>query len=140
MTNVKVNAHKAVQRAVKSGALTRPLRCEKCDKGGRVYGHHEDYSKPLVVVWLCAPCHGERHADIRFDAHAKRVGAPPAAMTMFEYAAARKALGLSHEKLGKKIGKWRATSWKYENGYMPIPIAVGWCIKEFLRRAKVRKK
>jgi hypothetical protein len=27
-----------------------------------LHGHHEDYSKPLAVHWLCPLCHRKRHA------------------------------------------------------------------------------
>ena len=50
-----------VKRAVKKGALVRPLECSRCSMIGRVYAHHADYSKPLDVVWLCRKCHREVH-------------------------------------------------------------------------------
>jgi len=52
--------------AIASGAVTRPAACSVCGKNNRpVHGHHEDYSKPLEVIWLCGHCHGKRHADQR---------------------------------------------------------------------------
>lgn len=28
----------------------------------RIVAHHEDYTRPLDVTWLCTPCHKQRHA------------------------------------------------------------------------------
>jgi hypothetical protein len=56
-----VNAHNAVARALKTGRLTKPESCEACGAGGRLEGHHPDYSKPLDVRWLCVGCHYAEH-------------------------------------------------------------------------------
>ena len=46
--------------SVKSGKIERKELCEDC--GDKAFAmHHEDYSKPLDVVWLCTGCHGKRH-------------------------------------------------------------------------------
>jgi hypothetical protein len=50
------------QRKSRDGRLT-PQPCERCGRED-THGHHEDYSKPLDVNWLCPPCHGERHREI----------------------------------------------------------------------------
>ena len=55
-------AHSAVYSAVKSGALIRQPCC-RCGEQKTV-AHHEDYNKPLDVVWLCQPCHKQRHKEI----------------------------------------------------------------------------
>lgn len=55
--------HAAVARAVKSGRLIKPDRCEKCDEIRRLYAHHDDYTKPLDVRWLCQECHAEEHPE-----------------------------------------------------------------------------
>src|SRR4051794_10655287 len=47
------------------GELKRPDRCECCLKWGEVQAHHEDYSKPLDIWWVCRVCHVERHMEIR---------------------------------------------------------------------------
>ena len=58
-------AHNALQQAVKKGLLKRPSTCSVCGAGGKIVGHHEDYRKPLSVIWLCATCHGNIHAIAR---------------------------------------------------------------------------
>ncbi len=41
------------------GELIRPEFCEKCKILCKPEAHHEDYKKPLEIIWLCAPCHGK---------------------------------------------------------------------------------
>jgi hypothetical protein len=53
-----------VRRAIIKGNMIRPGKCEKCENTKRIHAHHEDYSKPLDVNWLCQECHGERHREI----------------------------------------------------------------------------
>ena len=55
----RVKAHDMVANEVKQGRMTR-LPCEVCGIK-RTHGHHEDYSKPLDVRWLCPGCHIAEH-------------------------------------------------------------------------------
>jgi len=57
----KYHARMLLNRAIKSGKITRPSKCSECDSIGRITAHHDDYSKPLEVVWLCYECHGKKH-------------------------------------------------------------------------------
>jgi len=54
-------ARRMVHIAVANGTLVKPTRCQECGNGGRIEGHHPDYSKPLDVMWLCRPCHALQH-------------------------------------------------------------------------------
>ena len=55
-------AHVLVGNAVRDGRLEKPDTCQICGaKPGRIEGHHEDYSKPLEVMWLCRSCHTAQH-------------------------------------------------------------------------------
>lgn len=49
-----------MHRAVKEGILVRSCECQECGKIGKTEGHHEDYSKPLEVIWLCRKCHASK--------------------------------------------------------------------------------
>lgn len=52
-----------VRRAIRSGKLVRES-CVVCGERN-THAHHEDYSKPLDVVWLCRKHHDVRHVEIR---------------------------------------------------------------------------
>lgn len=57
----KERARKALRKAVEVGKIIKPEWCEECAEPAILHGHHKDYSKPLVVEWLCAICHAKRH-------------------------------------------------------------------------------
>ena len=63
----KQRARVSINNALRDGKIFRPDRCEKCDVSCTPHGHHEDYSKPLEVVWLCPDCHGARHREINAE-------------------------------------------------------------------------
>ncbi len=58
----KYAAHAILGRAVRSGKV-KPQPCIKCGK--KAQAHHEDYSKPLDVMWLCPAHHMEQHRKNR---------------------------------------------------------------------------
>lgn len=62
----KNRAHSAVNFAIKSGRLQK-LPCAVCGSDN-THGHHDDYSKPLDVLWLCPKHHFERHVLLRQQA------------------------------------------------------------------------
>lgn len=51
-------AHVLVQQSIARGKLNR-LPCEVC--GANAQAHHDDYSRPLDVRWLCRFHHYEHH-------------------------------------------------------------------------------
>lgn len=63
----RVNARQAVHRAVKAGRLT-PLPCQHpgCTEA-KTFAHHEDYSKPLDVIWFCKPHHDQADRTRRLN-------------------------------------------------------------------------
>lgn len=61
-TTTEERARAKLRYAVWSGKISKPPVCQNCGSGGKIHGHHSDYSKPLCVQWLCPPCHGLAHA------------------------------------------------------------------------------
>ena len=59
----KRRAQAILRAALRKGEVTRGC-CEVCGSL-RVDGHHDDYSLPLQVTWLCRRHHQQRHADMR---------------------------------------------------------------------------
>lgn len=56
----KRRAVQAVNSAVRDGRMEREP-CEVCGATERVEGHHDDYSLPLDVRWLCKRHHDAHH-------------------------------------------------------------------------------
>ena len=71
----KRQAHQAVANALKNKVIKRPNKCEKCKKKVYVIAHHENYKKPLEVVWLCDVCHMRLHKPIYNTGHADKIAA-----------------------------------------------------------------
>lgn len=57
----RVSAHRKVNKALRTGDLVRPDVCNRCGQEARLDAHHEDYSRPLDVEWLCRTCHRRHH-------------------------------------------------------------------------------
>lgn len=53
------HARLLLRKAVRDGQLIRPSSCPECGAGGKIDAHHDDYTKPLEVRWLCCACHGK---------------------------------------------------------------------------------
>jgi hypothetical protein len=57
----KGRARGKLRDAVDSGKIIKPKNCPVCGKDKILHGHHNDYTKPLEVVWVCALCHTNLH-------------------------------------------------------------------------------
>lgn len=58
----KYQCHLAVAAALTGGQLVKGA-CEICGTSdGRIDAHHDDYSKPLDVRWLCRTHHVRLHS------------------------------------------------------------------------------
>jgi ribosomal protein S27AE len=56
-------AHTILRNAVRNGRTQKPENCSRCGAGGRIEGHHHDYTMPLDVTWLCRQCHVNEHKE-----------------------------------------------------------------------------
>lgn len=57
----KILAQRTLRRAVLNGEII-PMPCEVCGKTEKIHAHHEDYNKPLDVIWLCPKHHRWIHS------------------------------------------------------------------------------
>jgi len=56
-------AYRIYRAALKSGEIVKSDTCSSCGVHTIIDGHHEDYDKPLEVVWLCKRGHGILHRE-----------------------------------------------------------------------------
>lgn len=54
-------ARELVRTAIRQKIIIKPSHCSSCSSSTPLQAHHDDYSQPLAVRWLCAFCHGEAH-------------------------------------------------------------------------------
>lgn len=72
-TSASDRSQNLAEKAVQKGILVRPAACETCgtqaaqmrDGRSTIQAHHDDYNAPLVVRWLCQPCHHAWHKSNR---------------------------------------------------------------------------
>lgn len=65
----RMNARAYLHVYIKRGKI-KPQPCRIC--GTKAQAHHEDYSKPLEVDWLCKAHHQKHHNEKRAEAPAGR--------------------------------------------------------------------
>jgi hypothetical protein len=58
---IRKRAHDMTSNAIRDGKLTRPSACSECLQECKPEAHHDDYTKPLDVRWLCRSCHCRHH-------------------------------------------------------------------------------
>ena len=56
----RIFARQALGAAIRAGYIM-PLPCARCGEK-KVHGHHDDYSDPFTIIWLCQKHHSELHA------------------------------------------------------------------------------
>jgi ribosomal protein S27AE len=56
-------AHIVVGNAVRDKRLKKESECSVCSSTVKIEGHHDDYTKPLDVRWLCEKCHKQWHRE-----------------------------------------------------------------------------
>lgn len=59
---IKKAASTMVGNAVRDKKIIKSP-CEICGSKYRIHGHHDDYSKPLSVRWLCSKHHSQWHKE-----------------------------------------------------------------------------
>ena len=60
---MKYASHIITRNAVRDGKLIPQKFCSCCSSTEKIEGHHDDYTKPLEVRWLCEKCHKQWHRE-----------------------------------------------------------------------------
>ena len=63
---IQDRAYKHLRNAIYHNIVVPLKNCDVCGSDKSVDAHHEDYTKPLEVDWLCRKCHIQLHRGIMF--------------------------------------------------------------------------
>ena len=61
----KRNLRAVVNARIRDGRIVRQP-CSRCGEE-KSEVHHEDYSKPFDITWLCKWCHSDRHMELKYN-------------------------------------------------------------------------
>jgi len=56
-------AHQIIGNAIARNEIIKPDNCSICNSTKKIESHHDDYTKPLLIRWLCEKCHKEWHRN-----------------------------------------------------------------------------
>lgn len=108
----KRSAHFQVQNELRRGRIKKSP-CEKCG-ALKVQAHHDDYSAPLNIRWLCAPHHKEAHGfKLRPKTKTPRNATKKA--TLYTEAVSLHSQGLSYSKIATILGVTKGYAFKIIN-------------------------
>lgn len=117
----KAKAHAMVWHRIRTGELV-PQPCERCGES-KTHAHHEDYTKPLEVTWLCQPCHVARHKELvqaagfvpKVLARGPKKGVEYPKSTQLPIAQKMRAAGKTYPEIALALGVTKGTVYKWLN-------------------------
>lgn len=110
----KVAAHSITWQRLRTGKIT-PGPCETCGAVDNIHAHHDDYSKPLKVRWLCSTCHRIHHArekGLRISSEMPKTQKPERPIAE---ALSLRNSGMSYKQIARAMGISKGTAYKWLN-------------------------
>jgi len=97
---VKRLCDQATRKAIRDRVLVRQ-GCERCRLKRNTEAHHDDYSQPLSVRWLCRFHHRQRDAELRIE---RGKQATPTQLLRSSFPAIQREAIAAHEAKGRLLG------------------------------------
>jgi hypothetical protein len=66
------NPEKVRAQQIAKRHIPAPDTCQRCGAQGLIHRHHPDYSRPLLVEFLCPACHALTHRELRRRSRPRR--------------------------------------------------------------------